>query len=58
MEREMFENSEFERSVSAVIIFINMWLKSHYNEVISDRTLPYPIQNSNSQNSNISVRPR
>ena len=35
-----------------------MWLKSHDNEVMSNGTVPYPIQNSNSQISNISVRPR
>ena len=58
MEREIFESSEFERSVSELIISINMWLKSHENEVMSDGTVPYPIQNSNSQNSDISVRPR
>ena len=57
MEREIFESSEFERSVSELIISINMWLKSHENEVMSDGTVPYPIQNSNSQNSDISVQP-
>ena len=55
MEREIFESSEFERSVSELIISINMWLKSHDNEVMTDGTIPYPIQNSNPQNSNISV---
>ena len=58
MEMEIFESSEFEKSVSELIISINVWLKSHNNEAISDGTVPYPIQNSNSQNSNISVRPR
>ena len=58
MEREIFESSEFERTVSELIISIDMWLKSHDDEVMSDRTVPYPIQNSNSQNSNISVQPR
>ena len=58
MEREIFESSEFKRTVSELIISINMWLKSHDDEVMSDRTVPYPTQNSNSQNSNISVRPR
>ena len=55
MEREIFESSEFEKSVSELIISINMWLKSHDNEPMSDGTVRYPIQNSNSQNSNISV---
>ena len=59
MEREIFESCEFKRSVSKLIISINMWLKYHDNEVrfefSSDGTVPYPIQNSNSQNSNISV---
>ena len=55
MEREIFESSEFERSVSELIISINMWLKSHDNEVMTDGAIPYPIQNSNPQNSNISV---
>ena len=55
MEREVFESSEFERTVCELIISINMWLKSHDDEVMSDRTVPYPIQNSNSQNSNISI---
>ena len=58
LEREIFECSEFKRTVSELIISINVWLKSHDDEVMSDRTVPYPIQNSNSQNSNISVRPR
>ena len=58
MEREIFESSEFEKSVSELIISINMWLKSHDNKAMSDGTVPYPIQNSNLQNSNISVRPR
>ena len=58
MEREIFESSEFERMVSKLIISINMWLKSHEDDVMSDGTVPYPIQNSNSLNSNISVRPR
>ena len=58
MEREIFESSEFEKSVSELIISINMWLKSLDNEAMSDGTVPYPIQNSNLQNSNISVRPR
>ena len=57
MEREIFETSKFEKSVSELIISINM-LKSHDNEAMSDGTVPYPIQNSNLQNSNISVRPR
>ena len=35
-----------------------MWLKSQGNEAMSGATVPYPIQNSNLQNSNISVRPR
>ena len=34
-----------------------MWLKSHDNEAMSDETVPYPIQNLNLQNSNISVWP-
>ena len=55
MEREIFESIEFGRTVSELIISINMWLKSHDDEVMSDRTVPYPIQVSNSQNSNISV---
>ena len=58
MERKIFESSEFEKSVSERIISINMWLNSHENEAMSDGTVPYPIQNSNLQNSNISVRPR
>ena len=58
MEREIFESSEFAKSVSELIISINMWLKSHDNEAMSDGSVPYPIQNSNLQNSNISVRPR
>ena len=58
MEREIFESIEFGRTVSELIISINMRLKSHDDEVMSDRTVPYPIQISNSQNSNISVSPR
>ena len=58
MEREIFESSEFEKSVSKLIISINIWLKSHDNEAMSDRTVPCSIQNSNLQNSNISVRRR
>ena len=58
IEREIFESSEFEKPVSELIISINMWLKSHDNEAMSDGTVSYPIQNSNLQNSNISVRPR
>ena len=58
MEREIFESSEFEKSVSELIISINMWLKSHDNEAMSDGIVPYPIQNSNLQNSNITVQPR
>ena len=54
MEREIFE-SDFEKLVSKLIIYINMWLKSHDNEAMSDETVPYPIQNLNLQNSNISV---
>ena len=56
MEREIFE-SDFEKLVSKLIIYINMWLKSHDNEAMSDETVPYPIQNLNLQNSNISVWP-
>ena len=55
MEREIFESGDFEKLVSELIIYINMWLKSHDNEAMSDETVPYPIQNSNLQNSNISV---
>ena len=55
IEREIFESSEFERLVSKLIISIIIWLKSHENELMSDGTVPYPIQNSNSQSSNISV---
>ena len=58
MEREIFESGDFEKLVSELIIYINMWLKSHDNEAMSDETVPYPIQNSNLQNSNISVWPR
>ena len=59
IEREIFESSEFEKTVSKLIIsFINMRLKSHDNKAMPDTTVPYPIQNSNLQNSNISVRPR
>ena len=58
MESEIFESSEFEKSVSELIISINMWLKSHDNEAMSDGIVSCPIQNSNLQNSNISVRPR
>ena len=58
IEREIFESSEFERLVRKLIISIIIWLKSHENELMSDGTVPYPIQNSNSQSSNISVRPR
>ena len=58
MEREIFESSEFEKSVSKLIISINIWLKSHDNEAMSDGTVPCSIQNSNLQNSNISVRRR
>ena len=46
-EREIFKSSEFEKSVS----------KLHDNEAMSDGTVPYPFQNSNLQNCNISVRP-
>ena len=56
MEREIFETSKFEKSVSELIISINM-LKSHDNEAMSDGTVPYPIQNLSLQTSNISVRP-
>ena len=55
MEREIFESGDFEKLVSELIIYINMWLKSHDNEAMSDETVPYPIQNLNLQNSNISV---
>ena len=48
MEREIFKSSEFEKSVS----------KLQDNEAMSDGTVPYPFQNSNLQNSNVSVRPR
>ena len=58
IEREIFESSEFERLVSKLIISIIIWLKSHENELMSDGTVPYPIQNSDSQSSNISVWPR
>ena len=51
MEREIFESTEFGRTVSEFIISINMWLKSHDDEVVSDRTVPYPNQDSNSQKS-------
>ena len=52
MEWEIIESSEFDKSVSELIIFINM-LRSHNNdEAMSDGTVPYPIQNSNLQNSN------
>ena len=54
VEREIFESSGFAKSISKLIISINMWLKSHDNEAMSDGT----VQNSNLQNSNISVRPR
>ena len=43
MEREIFESCEFEKSVSELVIFINMWLKSHYNEAMSDGTVSYPV---------------
>ena len=49
MEKEIFERSEFEKSASELIVSINMWLKSHHNEVMSDGSVPYPIQNSNLQ---------
>ena len=39
MERVIFESSEFEKSVSKLIISINMWLKSHDNEAMSDGTV-------------------
>ena len=58
MEKEIFESNEFEKSVNELFISINMWLKFHDNKAMSDGTIPYPIQNSNLQNSNISVRPR
>ena len=41
------------RLTGMAIFSINMWLKSHNIEAISDGTVPYPIQNSNHQNSNI-----
>ena len=44
MEREIFEGCESEKSVSELIISINMWLKSHYNEAMSDGTVSYPVQ--------------
>ena len=44
MKREIFEGCEFEKSVSELIISINMWLKSHYNEAMSDGTVSYPVQ--------------
>ena len=58
MEREIFESSDCEKSVSDLIISINVWLKSHGNEAMSDGTVLYSIQISNLQNSIISVRPR
>ena len=58
MEREIFESSEFEKSVSELIISINMWLKSHDNEAISYGIVPHPIQNSNLHNYNISIQPQ
>ena len=41
------------RLTGMAIFSINMWLKSHNIEAMSDGTVPYPIQNSNHQNSNI-----
>ena len=43
MEREIFESREFEKWVSELIISINMWLKFHDNEAMSNGTVPYPI---------------
>ena len=41
------------RLTGMAIFSINMWLKSHNIEAMSDGTVPYPTQNSNHQNSNI-----
>ena len=49
MEREIFESSQSEKSVSELIISINMWLKSHDSEAMSDGIVTYLIQNSNLQ---------
>ena len=37
---EIFESSEFKRSVSEMIISIDMWIKSHEKELNS--TISYP----------------
>ena len=44
MERGISESCEFEKSVSELVISINMLLKSHYNEAMSDGTVSYPVQ--------------
>ena len=44
MEKEIFESSEFERSVSEIIIYIDTWIKSGKDEVMSNRTQQYPVQ--------------
>ena len=44
------------RLTGMAIFSINMWLKSHNIEAMSDGTVPYPIQNSNHQNSITNTR--
>ena len=43
MERVILESSEFEKFVSERIISINMWLKSHDNEAMSDGAVPLTL---------------
>ena len=43
MERAILECSEFEKFVSERIISINMWLKSHDNEAMSDGAVPLTL---------------
>ena len=40
IEIEIVESSEFGRMVNELMISINMWLKSHEDDVMSDRTVP------------------
>ena len=43
MERVILESSEFEKFVSERIISINMWLKPHDNEAMSDGAVPLTL---------------
>lgn len=38
IEKEIFESSEFKRCVSEMITYIDMWINSHKEEVMSNQT--------------------